>query len=86
MSRAGDLRGAATSLDDALKLDPQQIAVRREYAVTLAKLNQPEKARAQLALLKANADACGASCEKADELNAALARVQASLSAPPGTG
>jgi len=36
----GDLKDALPAFEKALKIEPMQIAVRREYAVTLAKLGQ----------------------------------------------
>jgi tetratricopeptide (TPR) repeat protein len=77
----GDLRGAARAYERSLKLDSHPINVRRDYAVTLAKLNQADKAQAQFAILKAQADACGTSCPMAGDLKAALAAVEAAL--PP---
>jgi tetratricopeptide (TPR) repeat protein len=79
----GDLKGAAHAYERSLKADAQQIPARREYAVTLARLGQADKAQAQLALLKARADACGDTCPEATDLKAALAAVQAAL-APAG--
>ena len=48
----GDLKGAEWAFDKALKYDPQQIVVRGEYAVTLAKLGQADQAQAQLTVLQ----------------------------------
>jgi Tfp pilus assembly protein PilF len=80
----GDLKGAARAYERSLTFDGQQIQARRDYAVTLAKLGQPDKAQAQFALLKTRADACGQSCSDAADLKAALAAVQAALSPAPG--
>ncbi len=80
----GDLKGAAGAYEKSLKIDDQQIPARREYAVTLAKLNQPDKAQAQLAILKTRADTCGENCAQAADLKAALAAVQAALSPTGG--
>jgi tetratricopeptide (TPR) repeat protein len=80
----GDLKGAAHAYERSLKFDSHQIQARREYAVTLAKLGQADKAQAQLAILKTRADACGDTCSDAADLKAALAAVQAALSPAPG--
>jgi tetratricopeptide (TPR) repeat protein len=87
-SGEGDLKGALAAFDKALNVDSEQIAVRREYAVTLARLGQTDKAQAELGMLKLRADACGGSCARADEISAAVARVGAAISsatrmAPP---
>jgi tetratricopeptide (TPR) repeat protein len=76
----GDLKGAAHAYEKSLKIDDNQIPARREYAVALARLGQADKAQAQLAILKARADACADACAEAPDLKAALAAVQAALS------
>jgi tetratricopeptide (TPR) repeat protein len=81
-SGEGDLAGALQAYEQAMKIDPKQISVRREYAVTLARLGQRDEAQAQFAILKGRADACGKSCAQADDLLSALARVQAALAQP----
>ena len=80
----GDLKGAAHAYERSLKVDDQQIPARREYAVTLAKLGQADKAQAQFAILKTRADACGDACPESADLKAALAAVQAALSPSGG--
>ena len=80
----GDMKGAAHAYERSLKVDGQQIQARRDYAVTLVKLGQADKAQAQLAILKTRADACGDTCPEAGDLRAALAAVQAALSPAPG--
>jgi tetratricopeptide (TPR) repeat protein len=80
----GDLKGAARSYERSLKFDSHQIQARRDYAVTLAKLGQADKAQAQLALLRTQAAACGETCPEAADLKAALAAVQAALSPSGG--
>lgn len=75
----GDLKGAQRAYEKSLKVDPQQIAARRELAVTLAKEGQGADAKAQLDILQKRADACGDSCAEAADLKAAVATVQAAL-------
>jgi tetratricopeptide (TPR) repeat protein len=87
-SGEGDLKGALAAFEKALKVDSEQIAVRREYAVTLARLARTDKAQAELGMLKLRADACGGSCAQVDEFRTAVARVKAAISsatdmAPP---
>jgi TolA-binding protein len=79
----GNLPGAADSFEKAVKYDPQQITIRTEYAVALARLGQTDKAQTQLSVLQLRADACGGSCAFADDFKAALDRVQAALAAGP---
>lgn len=75
----GDVKGAADAFARAVKLAPDQVTIRTEYAVALARNGDPDQARAQFAILKARADACGGACPQADDLKAALVRVQAAL-------
>jgi tetratricopeptide (TPR) repeat protein len=86
MARAGkgDEKGAVKAYEKSLKIDDKQIGARREYGVALAKLGQADKAQAQLALLKSQADACAETCPQAADLKAAQAAVQAALSPAGG--
>jgi tetratricopeptide (TPR) repeat protein len=81
LSRAAlnDPKGAAKALERALKLDPAPLDVHREYAIALARSKQPDKAAAQLADLKAKADACHDACPEASDLKAAIAAVEDAL-------
>lgn len=78
-SGKGDLKGAQRYFERALKADPQQILARRELAVTLAKTGQADRAGAELATLKARADACAGACPDAADLKAAIDAVNAAL-------
>lgn len=80
----GDLKGAAHAYEKSLKIDPNQIPARREYAVALAKTGQGDKAQAQFAMLKDRATACADTCPEAADLKAAVAAVQAALAPTPG--
>jgi tetratricopeptide (TPR) repeat protein len=77
---AGDTRKAADAWALAVKVGPQEIDARREYAVALARLGETEAARAQYAVIKARADACRATCAEASVLSSLLARIQSALS------
>ena len=79
----GDLKGAAEAFEKAVQYDPGQITIRTEYAVALARTGRPVQAQAQLAILKARADACGSSCREAGDLKAALVRLQGVLAEAP---
>lgn len=79
----GDLKGAQRAYERSLKVDPRQIPARRELAVTLAKLGQADKARAELDTLQKRADECGTACPEAADLKAAISAIQTAL-APGG--
>jgi Tfp pilus assembly protein PilF len=76
----GDFRGAQRAYEKALKLDPNRIDARREYAVVLAKQNQPDDAKKQLDILQQRATTCGDTCADSADLKAAIATVTAALS------
>ena len=82
---AGDPKGAERAYEKALKADPQNISARRESAILLAKLGQPDKAKAQSDILNTRLAACGDTCPDAANLKAAVAAIQ-EASAPPAAG
>jgi predicted Zn-dependent protease len=81
--KRGDLPGALSEFDRALAKDPGFIPAREERAVTLARLGEPHRARADLEALKTRAAACAGDCPP--ELRPAVSRVEAALAAagPP---
>ncbi|HEY5072941.1 MAG TPA: tetratricopeptide repeat protein [Caulobacteraceae bacterium] len=82
---AGDVKGAAHAYERSVKIDPDPIDARREYAVSLARLKQKDKAAAQLEVLKARAATCNDACPQAADLKAAVTAVEAAMSAAGGT-
>jgi tetratricopeptide (TPR) repeat protein len=80
----GDFKGAAKAQEKALRIDPESLAARREYAIALAKLGEADKAAAELATLKAREAACGTSCPQAADLRAAVSAVEAATAATSG--
>ncbi|HEY5106906.1 MAG TPA: tetratricopeptide repeat protein [Caulobacteraceae bacterium] len=78
-SQAGDDHGAARAFERAVKLDPAPVGPHREYAVSLARLKQTDKAGEQLAWLKSQAGACGDTCPQAADLKAAVAAVEQAM-------
>jgi Flp pilus assembly protein TadD len=88
MARAasGDDKGAARAYEKSVKLDPDQIDAHRDYAVSLAKLKQPDKAGAQLEVLKSRAAVCDDTCPQAADLKAAIAAVQEAMGPPSSPG
>jgi tetratricopeptide (TPR) repeat protein len=87
MAKAGkkDLKGASAAYERALRVDAKHIMARREYAVTLAKLGQKDKAAAELTTLKTRATTCADTCPEAADLKAAVAAVEQSLASPEQT-
>jgi len=81
---AGDERGAEKAFEKSVKLDDSSVEAHRELALAHVKLNQPDKASAELGVLKARADACAGSCPQAADLKAAVDDVSAAIAAPPG--
>ncbi len=75
----GDDKGAAKAYEKSVKLDPDRIDAHRDYAVSLAKLKQADKAGAQLDMLKSRAASCGDTCPQAADLKAAVAAVQQAM-------
>ncbi|MGI8839414.1 MAG: tetratricopeptide repeat protein [Caulobacteraceae bacterium] len=83
----GDDKGAVKAYEKSVKLDPDRIDAHRDYAVGLTRLQQTDKAAAQLAALKSRAAACGDTCPQAADLKAAVAAVRQAMTptpAPPG--
>ena len=86
-SRAGggDLKGARKAYEKAAKLKPEDIATRRELALTHARLGDVDKAGAELAGLKGRATTCAGTCADAALLKSSIGAVEAALAAPAGT-
>jgi Flp pilus assembly protein TadD len=80
---AGDLKGSERAYEKALKMDPNNILARRESAKTLAMLGQPDKAQAQLEVLKKRMTTCGDSCPDAADLKSAVTAVETAMAPPP---
>jgi Tfp pilus assembly protein PilF len=83
---ANDNKGAVKAFERALKIDPKAVDTRRDYAVALAQLKQPDKASAQLDMLKSRAAACNDTCPEAADLKAAISQVEAALKPPDAAG
>ena len=76
---AGDERGAQKAYERSVKIDDTSVQAHRELALAYVKLNQMDKAHAQLAGLQSKATACGDSCSDAADLKAAIAAIQAAM-------
>jgi Tfp pilus assembly protein PilF len=76
---AGDEKGAQKAYERSVKLDGTSVQAHRELALTEIKLNQMDKAHAELADLQTKAATCGDSCPDAADLKAAIAAIQAAM-------
>jgi len=79
-SEQGNLKGARRAFEKVVKFEPDRIAGHQALGVTLAKLNETDKARVELDLLQARAAKCGATCPEAAALKTAVAAIEAALS------
>ena len=80
---AGDTKGAEKAYERSVKLDGTSVQAHRELALAEVKLNQMDKAHAELADLQTKAATCGESCPDAADLKAAISAIQAAM---PGGG
>jgi tetratricopeptide (TPR) repeat protein len=78
----GDIKGAEKAYEKSVKLEPDNITAHQQLGMALAKLNQSDKAKAELDLLQQKASACG-SCADADKLKAAVTAVQGAMGGAP---
>lgn len=79
----GDMKGARSLFEKAVKYDANLIPAQGELGVTYAKLGDQAKAQAQLDLLKQKQGACGTACAQAADLQKAVDDVTAALAAGP---
>jgi Tfp pilus assembly protein PilF len=77
----GDLKGAEKAYEKSVKFAPDNIAAHQQLGMALAKLNETDKAKAELQFLQQKATACG-SCGDADALKAAVNAVQGAMTTP----
>jgi Flp pilus assembly protein TadD len=78
-AQGGDLKGARKAYERAAKLKPEDIATRRELAVTHAKLGDVDKANAELTGLKGRATTCAGTCADAALLKSSIGAIEAAL-------
>jgi Flp pilus assembly protein TadD len=76
---AGDMKGARTAYEKAVRYDADNITAHQQLGVAEAKMGDTAKAQAELADLQKKDAACAGACPKSDELKAAIAAVQAAL-------
>ncbi|MFZ5669459.1 MAG: tetratricopeptide repeat protein [Pseudomonadota bacterium] len=82
----GDLKGARKAYEKAAKLKPDDIDTRRELGITLARLGETERARAELEALRARQTACAGACAEAAALKTSVAALEAALAPPAAAG
>ena len=75
----GDEKGAEKSFEKSVKFAPDNIVAHQELGVSLARLNQADKAKAELDLLQQKATACADACPDAAKLKEAIAAVQGAM-------
>ena len=80
-SGRGDLTGARKAFQDTLRLDPHRVFAHRELALTYIKLDQLDRARGELTVLRTESAACAGSCSDADNYADAIKSVTAALPA-----
>ncbi|MCE3290485.1 MAG: hypothetical protein K0R83_2497 [Caulobacter sp.] len=86
-AQGGDLKGARKAYERAAKLKPEDIATRRELAVTHARLGDVDKANIELTGLKGRATTCAGTCADAALLKSSIGAIEAALApaaAAPG--
>ncbi|HEX3405642.1 MAG TPA: tetratricopeptide repeat protein [Caulobacteraceae bacterium] len=76
---AGDEKGAQKAYERSVKLDGTSVQAHRELALSEIKLNQMDKAHAELADLQTMAAKCGDGCPDAADLKAAIGAIQAAM-------
>ena len=81
----GEFKAARKAYDRAAKLKPADIDTRRELALTLVRLGETDKAKAELDALKARDTACAGKCPESAALKTAVTKVEAALATPVPT-
>ncbi len=80
-----DFKAARKAYERAAKLKPEDIDTRRELALTLIRLGETDKAKAELDVLKARDTTCAGKCPESAALRTAVTKVEAALAAPAPT-
>ena len=81
----GDLKGASKAYGSAVKYEPGNIIAHQQLGVALARLDQPDRARAELDLLQKKSSACHDTCADAARLKSAIGTVQSAMATEPAT-
>jgi predicted Zn-dependent protease len=78
---AGNLKGAEKAYEKSVRYDPNNVLAHEELGLALARLNQTDKAKAELELLQKKAAACGDRCADAETLKTAVSALQGAMGA-----
>lgn len=78
-SELGDLKGARKAFEKAVKVAPNDVANHAQLGATLAKMNETDKAQAELDLLKQKAGACADACPDAESLKIGIGIIESAL-------
>jgi Flp pilus assembly protein TadD len=79
----GDLKAAERAYEKSVHIDPDNIAAHTQLGITLAKLNEADKAKAELDLLQKRSGVCADACPQAADLKAAVNAVQGAMGPAP---
>ncbi len=80
-----DFKAARKAYERAVKLKPEDIDTRRELALTLIRLGETDKAKAELDALRARDTTCAGKCPESAALRTAVTKVETALAAPAPT-
>lgn len=84
-SELGDLKGARKAFEKAVKVAPNDVANHAQLGATLAKMNETDKAQAELDLLKQKAGACADACPDAESLKIGIGIIESALTPAAAT-
>jgi tetratricopeptide (TPR) repeat protein len=79
----GDLKGARSHYEKAVRADRELVQAHRELGITYSKLGDKPKAQAELDRLTAMQQKCNATCAKAADIGAAVQALTAALASAP---
>jgi Flp pilus assembly protein TadD len=80
-SGRGDLSGARRAFQDTLRLDSNRTFAHRELALIYLKQGQPDRARAEMAILQQRSAQCAGTCSEAGNLAESIKSLQAVMPA-----
>jgi tetratricopeptide (TPR) repeat protein len=79
----GDLKGARSHYEKAVRADRELVQAHRELGITYTKLGDKPKAQAELDRLTQMQQKCNATCAKAADIGAAIQALTAALAGAP---
>ncbi len=78
-----DVKGALRYFEKAVKYDDTMIMAHKEYALGLVAVGKPDKAQAELQLLRDRSAKCADTCPEAGDLREAITAISAQLGTAP---